>query len=469
MQMTTQQIAAAAPGEIFQFYQKHMDWLNPNPSGGGQGGWTPITEKWRAGDTEALWKTWEKLLPLMFDPTVEEIWIQQIPNHPTDPTPHGRLDVLSDGFRGVRHHPHLRMYEDDYTNGLSMILSNQNQALYSLFKPDGKPIVQSPLELPGVRLAAGVPPVSKAAFGAIRIPARQRPTLEHISGAKKFGANLNSAHFAPGEPLPYPDLDPLALSKAAADTGTGEGKVMIPVQALEYLRATKAIGWNCIYSGATSSAKTTTLNAAITLCPAHWRVVTVETGVAELKIPHLNWVPLFCDDSKEGMRQADILKLAMRMSPKPIPNGEIRGAEGALFAEACLTGHEGSDTSLHAGNPDEAIMRFTQMILGGSTGLLSESTARIRAAMAANVIVQMAREDVVENGAIVSVRRCVEISEVSVEGSYTEGTQNIKLRKIFDTEYTPEGPVLKYLGNSRLFEVMRARHKGDLIPHWAGR
>lgn len=469
-QMSLDAIDKANPGEVYAHYRKELPWLQPNAEGNGcQGSWTPITENWKPGDTEALWKHWEKLLPPFLDPTVEEIWIQRIPNHPTNPTPIGRLDVLTDGFLGVRLHPQLRMHESEFVAGLEVILSNQNIPLYSLYKSKGQAIIQSPLEPEGVRLAGGVPPVSKAPFGAIRIPARQRPTLGHIDGADKFGADIDYDLCVWGEPLPYPKEDPLEKSRRKVAEGKGEGKVMIPVQALEYLQATKTIGWNCIYSGATSSAKTTTLNAAITLCPSHWRVVTVETGVAELKIPHLNWVPLFCDDTKEGMRQADILKLAMRMSPKPIPNGEIRGNEGALFAEACLTGHEGSDTSLHAGSPDEAIMRFTQMILGGSAGLLSESTAKVRAAMAANVIVQMAREDVVENGAIVSARRCIEISEVSVEGSYAEGTQQIKLTKVFGTEYTPQGPVLKYLGNSQLFKVMRERHKADQIPHWAGR
>jgi len=468
MQMSSEALVSAKPGEIYKHYKPLLEWLQPNEAGNGcKGTWTPITENWKPGETETLWKRWEKLLPLFQDPTVDEIWIQRMPNHPTDPTPQGMLDVLSDGFLGARLHPALRMLESDFTAGLGTILGCQNQALYSLSKPKGFRIVQSALESEGVRLAAGVPPVSKAPFGAIRIPARQRPTLEHIAGVLRFGANIDLDLKAPGIPMPFSTHDPLSSARAAIAAGTGEGKVMIPLEALEYLQATKLVGWNCIYSGATSSAKTTTLNAAIALCPSHWRIVTVETGVAELKLPHINWVPLFCNDDVEGMRQTDILKLAMRMSPKAIPNGEIRSEEGALYAELGITGHEGSDTSLHAESEDTAFMRFTRMILSGSKGLLSEDTARVTAAMVANVIVQMAREDVVENGAIVSARRCVSISEVVLTGSYAESSQKIELRKIFATEYTPRGPVLKFLGKSRLFEVMETKNMKELVFSWA--
>lgn len=469
-QLTADELRSAAPGAIYRHYSQFIEWLIPSPNGKGcQGPWVPITEKWTSGDTESLWKKWDKLLPLFLDPTVEEIWVQQIPRHPTNPTPNDCVDVLSDGFSGVRVHHALRMPISVFMEGFRSILNSSNRSLYSIDRPEGVAIIQSALECDGVRLAGGVPPISKAPFAAIRIPARIRPQVDHVSGALAFGKGIDWSLQAPGEPLTIPAEDPLGRSRQIIAEGKAEGKVMIPLQALEYLQAAKLVGWNCIYSGATSSAKTTVLNAAINLTPHHWRVVTVETGVAELKVPHINWVPLFCDDSREGMRQADILKLAMRMSPKPIPNGEIRGAEGALFVEACLTGHEGSDTSLHAGSPDEAMMRLTRMVLSGSAGLLTEETARVQAAMAANIIVQMRRDDVLSpEGHVVSARRCVEIAEVHVEGSYTENSQAIRLVPIFTLQKTDNGMELAYTPRrSALWETLRKRLLSDKIPQWA--
>jgi hypothetical protein len=361
------------------------------------------------------------------------------------------------------------MPEGDLITGYTTIMAKISLQLFSQATPKGKATIASALEPDGTRLTGGVSPASIAPFACIRIPARERPTIMHLVGAHKFGEGLDVALCLPGEPLKIPDYDPIKLAKDALADGGVKGSVMLPVEALEYLRATATVGWNPVYSGATSSAKTTTLNAAIALLPLHWRVVTVETGVAELKIPHVDWVPLFTSDKVDGLDQESLVKLAMRMSPKPIPNGEIRGKEGALWQELTTTGHEASPTTLHAGNADECLMRLTNMIMAGTNGLLTEATARIKAAMAANVVVQLAREEVLDKGVVKSVRRCREIYEVQVTGSYIAGTQKIKVVKIFETRTAEDGSAtLTYIpGRSHLWYKMRAKYKDKEIPAWA--
>ncbi len=462
-------------GVIFEYYQTLIPWLQleEHTEDANKLPWKPLTEGWKPKDTERLWRPWGRLLPLFVDATVEEIFVQKIPRHPTDPTPTGFLDVLSDGSLGMRLHRDLRISEKDFTDGLERIATKQgHEGLYSTSRPEGKVVVQSALELDGCRLASGIPPASTAPFAAIRIPARERPNILHLVGARRFGANVDKALICPGEPLPIPMIDPIGEARAALDGGDAEGSVMFPIESLEYLRCTSAVGWNVVYSGATSSAKTTTLNAAISLLPAHWRVVTVESGVAELKIPHINWVPLFVSDTVKDLSQENLVKLAMRMSPKPIPNGEIRsGNEIALWAEITLTGHECSPTTLHAGSADEALMRLAVGILSGTEGGLTEETARIKAAMAANVVVQLAREEVLIDGVVKSVRRCTSISEVQVTGSYIAGDLKIAVVPVFETRQDTSGnPYLAYVGHQSdvlLWPIMRKRFKEKEIPEWA--
>jgi type IV secretory pathway ATPase VirB11/archaellum biosynthesis ATPase len=256
-----------------------------------------------------------------------------------------------------------------------------------------------------------------------------------------------------------------------------EGRVMLPKEALEYLRGVAVAGWNPVFSGATSSAKTTMLNACLRLWPRHWRTVTVETSVAELRLEQVNWVPLFSNEEFRGsgepneLSQEGILRAAMRLSPKPIPTGEVRGSDGALWAHLVSTGHEASPVTLHAGSTDEALMRLVQMILAGpDAGQLTEASAKIKAALAANVVFQLARDEAVIDGKVVSIRRCTSITEVQTQGSFMEGSFGIKLVQIFETQRDARGePRLVYVGKDhcQLWRRLRARYQDHLIPEWA--
>lgn len=482
-------------GRIFDHYQPVLTWLQPeriDPTTkkaakhtGCLHPWQPVREGWEAQSTENLWRRWEKLLPLMADPSVEEIFVQRFPATKEFPaTPSGYLDIKTSGMLGDRRHPHLRVKASLFVSGLDLIVPG---GTYNKERPQGLANMGSPLEVQGTRLQAGVPPSSVAPFAAIRIPSRDLPDLTHVAGAKRFGADLDAFEhlIAEGVVVKVEENDPLGETRAILEDSLKagrppEGRVMIPLVGLEYIRALAYAGWNPVFSGATSSAKTTCLNACLRLWPQHWRTVTVETGAAELRLKQYDWVPLFSNDEfrpKDGpipneLSQEAVLKAAMRLSPRPIPCGEVRAADGALWVRLSTTGHEASPVTLHAGSADECLMRLVEMVLSGPDAgkNTSEETAKFKAARAASVIIQLKRDDAVVDGKAMSLRRCDSITEVHLVGKYIEGTMKIKLVPVFETQIQANGmPELVYVGRgkSRLWDILRKNGSTRMIPKWA--
>lgn len=118
-------------------------------------------------------------------------------------------------------------------------------------------------------------------------------------------------------------------------------------------------------SGGTGSGKTTLLNALSCEIPKGERIVTIEDS-AELRFDaHPNVVRLEAQDASiEGMgevRIRDLVKNALRMRPDRIVVGEVRGEEAIDMLQAMNTGHDGSLTTLHAGTPQETVLRLVLM------------------------------------------------------------------------------------------------------------
>ena len=160
--------------------------------------------------------------------------------------------------------------------------------------------------------------------------------------------------------------------------------------------------------GGTGSGKTTLLNALSVEIPHSERIVTIEDS-AELRFDtHPNVVRLEAREASiEGTGEItirDLVKNALRMRPDRIVVGEVRGAEAIDMLQAMNTGHDGSLTTLHAGTPDEAIMRLVLMARFGMdlpTDIIEEQIAS-----ALDLVVMSAR---LEDGA----RRITTLSTVS--------------------------------------------------------
>ena len=149
-------------------------------------------------------------------------------------------------------------------------------------------------------------------------------------------------------------LRPLALAAFA------------PPAVVGLLETIVAARCNVLVSGATSSGKTTLLNALAALVPATERIITLE-DIAELRLPHPHVVRLETRAATaEGIGEITLphlLRTALRMRPDRLVLGEVRGAEAVQLVQAMNTGHDGSMSTIHANSAIDAMARLCSLVL----------------------------------------------------------------------------------------------------------
>jgi len=163
---------------------------------------------------------------------------------------------------------------------------------------------------------------------------------------------------------------------------------------LDFLAACVKGRLNMIVSGGTGSGKTTLLNALSRFIPSTERIVTIEdTAELELQQPHVAKTesqPANLDGKGE-VTMRDLVRNALRMRPDRIIVGECRGGEAFEMLQAMSTGHEGSMTTIHAGNPREAITRVE--LITGLAGLdLPVWALRKLIASSISLVIQVSRQ-----------------------------------------------------------------------------
>ncbi len=123
---------------------------------------------------------------------------------------------------------------------------------------------------------------------------------------------------------------------------------------------------NVVVSGATSSGKTTLLNALAAHVEQHARIITLE-DIAELRLGHPHVVRLETRDATpDGVGEvtlADLLRAALRLRPDRLVVGEVRGAEAVQLLHALNTGHDGSLATVHANGPLDALERLAALVV----------------------------------------------------------------------------------------------------------
>ncbi len=122
---------------------------------------------------------------------------------------------------------------------------------------------------------------------------------------------------------------------------------------------------NVLISGATTSGKTTLLNALTTVIPADERLVVIE-DTAELRLGHANVVRFEARRAQRDLPAVtirDLVKASLRHRPDRIIVGEIRGGEAFDAVQAWNTGHGGSMTTIHANSAQHALSRLTNCVL----------------------------------------------------------------------------------------------------------
>lgn len=132
---------------------------------------------------------------------------------------------------------------------------------------------------------------------------------------------------------------------------------------LRFLCVCARYGVPAVIAGATSSGKTTLLNAVLSSVPSGKRIFTIESGSRELSLVRRdgegrvtnNVVHTLSRPSADpacDISQEDLVAVSLRFNPDIVCVGEMRDAECFSAVEASLTGHNVLST-VHAG-PGEA-------------------------------------------------------------------------------------------------------------------
>jgi len=152
---------------------------------------------------------------------------------------------------------------------------------------------------------------------------------------------------------------------------------------------------NVIISGGTSSAKTTFLNSCLKHVSHHERLITIE-GVREVRVHQPNVAHLVANEDTQdsAITMLELLKTSLRLRPDRIFVSEIRDKEAYPFLRACISGHPGSLTTLHADNIAHAKHQLCFM-LGQSPELQGADEKRLRGIInsAVGLFIQMTKHE----------------------------------------------------------------------------
>ena len=184
----------------------------------------------------------------------------------------------------------------------------------------------------------------------------------------------------------------IAIRKFKKDTLTIERMQAfgsVDERARRLIRALVLLHKNVIVSGATSSGKTSVLNALSSFIPDNERVLVIEDA-SELQLQQRHIVPFETRKAdKNGQGEVtirDVIHSALRLRPDRIVIGEIRGGEALDLLQALNTGHAGSMSTIHANSPLDALRRIeTCALLSGIDIPLSALRAQVASAIGAVV------------------------------------------------------------------------------------
>ncbi len=114
---------------------------------------------------------------------------------------------------------------------------------------------------------------------------------------------------------------------------------------------------NLVVSGATSTGKTTLLNALAAGITPGERIITIEdTAELELAADHVVRLEARSADhgTVGGATVRELVRAALRLRPDRLVIGEVRGPEALDMVQALNTGHDGSLTTCHANSAPDA-------------------------------------------------------------------------------------------------------------------
>ena len=164
-----------------------------------------------------------------------------------------------------------------------------------------------------------------------------------------------------------------------------------------------------LIAGATSTGKTTFLNALAASIEPRERIVTIEE-TAELRLDQPHVVRLEAHPANaEGAGATtirDLVRASLRMRPDRLIVGEVRGPEALDLLQALNTGHRGSLSTVHANTARDALSRLETLTLLAAPGLpLDAIRSQIAAAIDLVVHIERTRSGQRRVREIIEVRR----------------------------------------------------------------
>ena len=142
----------------------------------------------------------------------------------------------------------------------------------------------------------------------------------------------------------------------------------VTTKMLDFLCMLLRYGVSFVVAGATSSGKTTLLNAIVASIPHDKRVFTIESGARELSLVRrdadgkvinnvVHTMSRPSENERNDVSQEDLVVASLRFNPDVVVVGEMRDIEAYSAVEAALTGHTVVST-IHAFAADAAHMRL---------------------------------------------------------------------------------------------------------------
>lgn len=136
---------------------------------------------------------------------------------------------------------------------------------------------------------------------------------------------------------------------------------------IDFLEMCVRYGASLVVAGATSSGKTTLLNALLSSIPDNKRIFVIESGSRELSLVRkkdgritnnvVHTLSRPSDNSAYDITQEDLVVASLRFNPDLVCIGEMRDVECYAAVEASLTGHT-VVSSVHAAAADAAHVRI---------------------------------------------------------------------------------------------------------------
>ena len=215
---------------------------------------------------------------------------------------------------------------------------------------------------------------------------------------------------------------------------------------------------NIIYAGLTGSGKTTTIRALLDyyVTKANKRMLVCE-DTQELfpENEHtLELVSVKSDDKRVEVPLSRLIHTALRLKPKYIIVGEVRGVEAEAMVEGMETGHS-TITTMHGGNPWNIINRLVTKYLMQMPSLSIDVVERIIGSSLDYICIQ---DNIPGIG-----RKCTSIHEVG----YDFVERRVVLRCIMRFDFEKEDFVFEgKISREKAETMMRRGIKWDELKDW---